>query len=186
MDIGNGMLESTFNGPQVSQQQLDTILRYIETGKKEGAKLVTGGNRKIVKGFENGFFIEPTIFEAEDHHTIAQEEIFGPVMSVLKFSSIDEVIQRSNSSPFGLASAIVTKNILTAQKVAHALRAGYCWINTVGTVSPSASFGGFGQSGIGRELGEYGLSNYTEIKTVMCKTEEYEGDILPTFKTSKL
>mmetsp|Transcript_11036 Transcript_11036/g.41148 ORF Transcript_11036/g.41148 Transcript_11036/m.41148 type:complete len:523 (-) Transcript_11036:74-1642(-) len=177
--VGDGMQETTFNGPQVSKQQMDTIMRYIEIGKKEGAKLVTGGKAKNVKGFEKGYFVEPTVFEVEDKHIIAQEEIFGPVMAVLKFESIEEVIQRANASPYGLASAVVSKNITNAMKIAHALRAGYCWINTVGAVSPGASFGGYGQSGIGRELGEYGLSNYTEVKTVMVKTEEFEGPVLP-------
>lgn len=161
--IGDPFDPATTQGPQVSKEQMETILKYIESGKKEGARCLTGG----AKADRPGFFVQPTVFDGvKDDMTIAREEIFGPVLSVLKFSDIDEVIQRGNNTAYGLAAAVWTKDINKANRMAAALKAGTVWINTYNVVDPAAPFGGFRMSGLGRELGEYALANYTEVKTV--------------------
>jgi hypothetical protein len=145
-------------------------LNYIDIGKKEGAKLVTGGKRVGNKGW----FIEPTVFsDVNDDMTIAKEEIFGPVMSILKFKNVDEVIQRANNSNYGLGAGLVTKNIETAIKVSNALRAGTVYVNCYDIFDANTPFGGFKDSGVGRELGEAGLKNYLESKTVIIKKGEH-------------
>jgi len=161
--VGDPFDPQTEQGPQVSQAQLDRVLHYIETGMRQGAHLVQGGHRVG----SQGFFVEPTVFtEVEDQMTIAQEEIFGPVMSILKFKDLEEVIQRGNQTMYGLAAAVWTRDIRKAHAIAHRLRAGTVWINCYDALDAAAPFGGFKQSGIGRELGEYGLEAYTEVKTV--------------------
>ena len=148
---------------------MSKILGYIETGKKEGAQLLTGGNRHGKKGF----FVEPTVFAGvRDDMVIAKEEIFGPVMSILKFKDIDEVIQRANNSNYGLAAGVVTKNIENAIKLSNGLRAGTVWVNTYDAMEATTPFGGYKDSGIGRECGEAGLKNYLETKTVVIKRPE--------------
>lgn len=150
-------------GPQVSQEQFDRVMGFIDAGKKEGAKMLCGGNRVGNKGY----FIEPTVFtDVKDEMKIAREEIFGPVMNVLKFKNVDEVIDRGNRTFFGLAAAVWTRDITKAHRLANALRAGTVWINCYDVFDAAAPFGGFKMSGIGRELGEYSLQNYTEVKTV--------------------
>jgi len=142
------------------------VMSYIEAGKHEKAKLVAGGNRVGDKGY----FIEPTVFaDVQDNMKIAQEEIFGPVMSILKFKDIDEVVQRANKNIYGLAAAVWTQDITKAHTIADGVRAGTVWVNCYDVFDAAAPFGGFKQSGIGRELGEYGLANYTEVKTVTVK-----------------
>lgn len=142
------------------------ILGYIEKGQKEGAKLLTGGKRHGSKGF----FVEPTIFaDVNDNMTIAKEEIFGPVMSILKFKTVDEVISRANDSQYGLGAGINTKSIDNAIKISNGLRAGTVYVNCYDVFDPAAPFGGFKDSGLGRELGEAGLRNYLESKTVIIK-----------------
>jgi len=149
------------------------ILGYIESGKKEGAKLLSGGARHGTKGY----YVQPTIFsDVTDNMTIAKEEIFGPVMSILKFKNVDEVIERANNSQYGLAAAVVTKSIDNAIKISNALRAGTVWVNTYDAFDATSPFGGFKDSGIGRELGEAGLRNYLETKTVIIKRPD---DALP-------
>lgn len=148
-------------------------MNYIDIGKKEGAKLVTGGKRVGNKGW----FIEPTVFaDVNDNMTIAKEEIFGPVMSILKFKDVDEVIQRANNSNYGLGAGLVTKNVETAIKVSNALRAGTVYVNCYDIFDANTPFGGFKDSGVGRELGEAGLKNYLESKTVIIKRPD---DSLP-------
>ena len=136
---------------------------YIESGKQEGARCVTGGERFGSKGY----FIKPTIFaDVKDDMKIATEEIFGPVMQVLKFKDVDEVVQRANTTDYGLAAAVWTRDIKKAHTIAERLRAGTVWINCYDVFDAAAPFGGFKASGIGRELGEKALDNYTELKTV--------------------
>jgi aldehyde dehydrogenase (NAD+) len=158
--------KSVAQGPQVDQDQFDKIMGYIESGKKDKAKLVAGGNRVGNKGY----FIEPTVFaDVQDNMKIAQEEIFGPVMSILKFKSVEEVVERANKNMYGLAAAVWTSDITKAHAIADGVRAGTVWVNCYDVFDAAAPFGGFKQSGIGRELGEYGLANYTEVKTVTVK-----------------
>jgi len=153
-------------GAIVSQEQMNTVLGYIEAGKKEGARLVAGGNRVSLDG-SNGYFIEPTIFgDVKNDMTIAREEIFGPVLSVLTFDDVEEVIELANSNPYGLAAAVWTRDIKKAHMVSRRLKAGTVWINTYGLMDASVPFGGFKSSGMGRELGMQAIEHYTEVKTV--------------------
>jgi aldehyde dehydrogenase (NAD+) len=164
--VGNPFDPATEQGPQVDQEQFNKVMGYIQAGKSEGAKLLHGGNRVGTEGY----FIEPTVFgDVKDNMKIAEEEIFGPVMSIIKFKSMDEVIARANQTIYGLAAAVWTRDIGKAHAIANSVRAGTVWVNCYDVFDAAAPFGGFKQSGIGRELGEYGLQQYTEVKTVTVK-----------------
>src|SRR6266700_4225676 len=153
-------------GAIVSQEQMQTVLGFIEAGKKGGAKLVAGGNRVPVDG-SKGYFIEPTIFgDVNNEMKIAREEIFGPVLSVLTFEDVDEVIEEANNNPYGLAAAVWTRDVKKAHSVSRRLKAGTVWINTYGLMDASLPFGGYKSSGFGRELGAHAIEHYTELKTV--------------------
>lgn len=153
-------------GAIVSQEQMQTVLGYIEAGKQEGAKLIAGGKRVSVDGGK-GFFIEPTIFgDVKNEMKIAQEEIFGPVLATLSFDDVDEVVRLANQNPYGLAAAVWTRDVKKAHTVSRQLRAGTVWINTYGLMDASLPFGGYKSSGFGRELGQNALEHYTEVKTV--------------------
>src|SRR5438552_3938256 len=153
-------------GAIVSQEQMQTVLGYIEAGKKEGAKLVAGGNRVSVDGGK-GFFVEPTIFrDVRNDMKIAREEIFGPVLAILSFNDLDEVIEKANQNEYGLAAAVWTRDIKKAHTVSRRLKAGTVWINTYGLMDASLPFGGYKSSGFGRELGARALEHYTETKSV--------------------
>jgi aldehyde dehydrogenase (NAD+) len=161
--VGDPFDPATQQGPQVDKAQFDKIMGYIQAGQKEGATLAAGGGRVGDKGF----FIEPTVFtNVKDEMAIAREEIFGPVLSVLKFSDMDELIRRANATNFGLAAAVWTRDIGRAHEAAKRLRAGTVWVNCYDVFDAAAPFGGFKQSGFGRELGEKGLDPYLEHKTV--------------------
>ena len=161
--LGDPMDPATEQGPQVNKEQFDKILGYIESGKKEGAKCVTGGDR----WGDKGYFIEPTLFtDVTDTMKIAEEEIFGPVMSILRFKDLDEIVKRANKTAYGLAAAVWTRDMAKAHYLASKIKAGTVWINCYDVFDAAAPFGGFKQSGIGRELGERGLDAYTEWKTV--------------------
>ena len=165
--VGDPFDHATEQGPQVSQEQFDRVMGYIEHGKNDGATLLTGGNRVG----QLGYFIEPTVFtDVRDDMKIAQEEIFGPVMAVLKFKDIDEVVERANKTMYGLAAAVWTKDVTKALRMANRLRAGTVWVNCYDVFDAAAPFGGFKMSGIGRELGQYALQQYTEVKTVTVAT----------------
>jgi aldehyde dehydrogenase (NAD+) len=143
------------------------ILEYIEVGKNEGARLVTGGRRVRVPGFERGPFIEPTIFTNVLNGTrLAQEEIFGPVLSVIPYRTVTEAIELANASRYGLGAAIWSRDLQGAIEVAKRIRTGTVWINDHHIILPRAPFGGYKQSGIGREHGIYGLMAYTELKHI--------------------
>jgi aldehyde dehydrogenase (NAD+) len=153
-------------GAIVSQQQMQTVLGYIEAGKKEGAKLITGGNRVSVDG-SKGFFIEPTIFgDVKNDMKIAQEEIFGPVLSMIAFDDAEQAVEQANRNSYGLAAAVWTRDIKKAHHISRQLRAGTVWINTYGLMDAALPFGGYKQSGFGRELGEHAIEHYTELKSV--------------------
>ncbi len=161
--VGDPFDPETQQGPQVDEAQFDKVLQYVDYGKKDGAKMVSGGKRVGNKGY----FVEPTLFaNVTDDMRIAREEIFGPVLSVLKFKNVDEIVRRSNATNFGLAAAVWTRDVAKAHRYAAAVRAGTVWINCYDVFDAAAPFGGFKQSGLGRELGEAGLANYTELKTV--------------------
>jgi aldehyde dehydrogenase (NAD+) len=161
--VGDPFDPDTEQGPQVSQEQFDRVMGYINAGQKEGAKMLCGGNRVG----NRGYFIEPTVFDGvRDDMKIARDEIFGPVLSVLKFKDTDEVIRRGNQTHFGLAAAVWTRDIRKAHRLANGLRAGTVWINCYDVFDAAAPFGGYKMSGHGRELGEYALELYTEVKTV--------------------
>ena len=153
-------------GAVVSEQQMKTVLGYIDAGKKEGAKLITGGTRASVDG-SKGFFIEPTIFgDVKNDMTIAQEEIFGPVLSMISFDDIEQAVEQANQNPYGLAAAVWTRDIKKAHHISRLLRAGTVWINTYGLMDAALPFGGYKQSGFGRELGAHAVEHYTELKSV--------------------
>ncbi|KAM3940013.1 aldehyde dehydrogenase 1A1-like [Leptodactylus fuscus] len=164
--LGDPLSPVTQQGPQIDKEQYDRILDLIESGKKEGAKLQCGGGPWGNKGF----FIQPTVFsDVKDDMRIAKEEIFGPVQQIMKFSNIDDVIKRANNTTYGLAAGVFTKDLDKAMTISTALQAGTVWINCYSAMSPQCPFGGFKMSGNGREMGEYGLHAYTEVKTVTMK-----------------
>ncbi len=161
--LGDPFDLDTEQGPQVDQAQFDKILQYVDYGKEDGATCVTGGKRHG----DQGYYVEPTLFtNVTDEMRIAREEIFGPFLSVLKFSDVEEVAARANNSNFGLAAAVWTRDIGKAHRFAEKVRAGTVWVNCYDVFDAAAPFGGFKESGLGRELGEAGLEAYTENKTV--------------------
>lgn len=167
LKLGNALDYTTDFGPLISDEQRKRVLKYIDIGVKEKAKLVCGGKIPSDPNLKNGFFLEPTIFANVDHRmAIAQEEIFGPVLAVIKFSTPEEAIRIANDTVFGLAAMVWTKDTQKAEKVAKGLRVGTVWINTYGGFYNEVPFGGYKQSGIGRELGDEGLLEYTQLKTV--------------------
>jgi acyl-CoA reductase-like NAD-dependent aldehyde dehydrogenase len=160
---GPGLDPDTTMGPLVSQEQHNRVLSYIQKGKDEGAELLSGGSVP----FEKGYFVEPTIFaDVDDKMTIAKEEIFGPVVAAMPFDDLDDVIARANDSEYGLAAGLWTENLKTAHYVSNKLRAGTVWVNCYNAFDAASPFGGYKQSGIGREMGSYALNNYTEVKSV--------------------
>jgi len=164
--VGDPFDMKTQQGPQVSREQYDRVTQYIDIGNREGAKLVAGGKRVGDKGF----FVEPTVFDnVKDDMKIAQEEIFGPVLCVMPFKDVDEVIARANKTMYGLAAAVWTRDVNKAMAISNNVRAGTVWVNCYDVFDAAAPFGGFKRSGVGRELGEYALNHYTEVKTVTMK-----------------
>lgn len=162
--LGHSLDPLTDQGPLVSEEQMNKVLGYIDQGKREGAKLVANGTRWGVKGWH----VTPTIFaDVQDEHLIAKEEIFGPVKSILKFEDNEEVVYRANKSNYGLGAGVMTDSLEEAHYFARNLRAGTVYINCYNKFSSTTPFGGFKDSGIGRELGEEGLNNYLENKTVV-------------------
>lgn len=167
MKVGDPMQMSTDIGPVVSKRQQDVVLNYIAKGKQEGAKLAVGGGVPTAAECKNGFFVEPTIFDNVDNKsTIAQEEIFGPVLSVIRYKKPEDAVRMANDSVFGLAGGVWSKDPEKAMHVARQLRAGTVWINEWHLLNERAPFGGYKQSGIGREFGIDGLREYTEAKHI--------------------
>ncbi|PWW02124.1 betaine aldehyde dehydrogenase [Hoeflea marina] len=169
--IGDPLDPETQMGPMVSRAQRDKVMGYVETGKNEGATLVTGGDAVQLQGFEGGNFIQPTVFSGvTDDMTIAREEIFGPVMSVLKFDDESEAIERANSTEFGLAAGVFTADLTRGHRVVARLEAGTTWINTYNLTPVEAPFGGVKRSGIGRENSRAAIEHYTRLKSVYVAT----------------
>ncbi len=169
--VGDPFDERTEHGAQIDQTQFDKILHYIDLGRKEGATCVAGGQRV----FEKGFFVAPTVFAGvQDQMSIARDEIFGPVASVLRFEELDEVVKRANDTPYGLAAGVWTRDLHQAHALSNELKAGTVWINCYNAVDPAAPFGGFKMSGLGRELGEQALDAYTETKTITMLQRRFD------------
>jgi acyl-CoA reductase-like NAD-dependent aldehyde dehydrogenase len=164
--VGDPFAEDTMLGPVVSQEQFDRVNSYLAIGKAEGARIATGGGAID----SDGYFIEPTLFEAVDNDMrLAREEIFGPVAAIMPFSHVDEAVRIANDTDYGLAAAVATRNVSAAHSLAHRLRAGVVWVNTHGELDLSFPFGGFKQSGLGRELGAQSLDAFTELKSVFIR-----------------
>jgi len=166
LKVGDPLDKATRMGPVVSKQQLETVMSYIEAGKREGARLAAGGDRAPV-GNGRGYFLQPTIFTGvSGSMKIAREEIFGPVLSVIPFKSVEEGIARGNETFYGLAAAVWTRDVAKALRAARAIRAGTVWVNAYNLYDAALPFGGFKESGFGRELGQAGMDLYTEVKSV--------------------
>ena len=166
MTAGDPMDPKTRFGALASKKQLETVLRYVETAKKEGAELVAGGARADI-GTGKGYFVQPTVFDkVTPEMTIAREEIFGPVLATIEFADLDEAIARANDSQYGLAAAVWTRDIKKAHYVARKLQAGTVWVNTYNVYDTAAPFGGYKASGFGREMSSHALEHYTQVKTV--------------------
>jgi betaine-aldehyde dehydrogenase len=168
--LGNGLDRDTKMGPLVSAEQRDRVARYLAIGRGEG-KVATGGG--TAKQFEKGWFVEPTIFyDVDNSATIAQEEIFGPVMTVIPFSDEAEAIRIANATPYGLAAAVWTRDIFKAFRVVKALEAGIVWVNHMQPTFVEAPWGGYKASGFGRELGHWAVEEYLETKQVFINLDE--------------
>ncbi|MFC1416101.1 aldehyde dehydrogenase family protein [Streptacidiphilus cavernicola] len=163
---GDPMDPATLIGPLAHQAQFEKVSGYVRTGLREGAELVSGGQSHHPQGPDSGWYFQPTIFKGRNDMQIAQEEIFGPVLTVIPFDTDDEAVALANGTKFGLASGVHTSDIKRAHAVAAAMRAGTCWINTYHQWDPGISFGGRKASGYGRELGPEVMSSYTELKSV--------------------
>jgi aldehyde dehydrogenase (NAD+) len=169
--VGPGVAPDTEMGPLVSQRQLDRVLSYVDLGQQEGARFAAGGRRLMEPGFENGYFVQPTVLTNVDNTArIAQEEIFGPVLSVIPFTELAEVARLANATPFGLASAVWTTDVTRAHTLAGMIRAGTVWLNTYMMMDPAVPFGGYKLSGYGRESGNEQMAEYLQTKTVWLKT----------------
>jgi len=172
--IGDPLDEATQLGPLISLSHREKVQSYIALGQTEGARMVVGGDSPILRGFKGGAFVAPTVFaDVTDRMRIAQEEIFGPVMCVLDFETEDEVIERANATPFGLAAGVFTRDISRAHRVIAQLDAGTSWINTYNLTPVEMPFGGVKQSGLGRENGRAALDAMTRVKSVYVET----GDV---------
>jgi len=163
---------STKMGPLVTAAHRERVLGYVERGRREGARLVLGGG-KPQGSLAAGAFLEPTIFDGvEPHMTIAQEEIFGPVVAVLAFEGEEQAVRIANATPYGLAGAVWTRDIFRAFRVVKKLRAGVVWVNHMQPTYVEAPWGGMKMSGVGRELGRYGIDGYLELKQVHVNLSE--------------
>ena len=173
--VGLPWEDDTQMGSQVNAGQMETILKYVKIGEQEGCRIITGG-KKVLGELENGAFFEPTLIEAKNEHRVAQEEIFGPVATVIKFKTEEEVIRMANDSEYGLGGGVWTTNINRALRVSRALETGRVWINCYNRLPAGTPFGGWKTSGIGRETHKMMLAAYTQVKNIYISTrEEREG-----------
>ena len=168
VSVGDPALKTTQMGPQVSKEQLDRIQGYVGIARDEGASVITGGETpKLEGGFQRGYFFQPTIFsDVSNTMRVAQEEIFGPVTSVITFKDEDDLIKQANQTIYGLSAGIWTRDVVRAHRFAKAIKAGVIWINTFNMFNAASPFGGYKQSGYGREMGKHALDLYTQIKSV--------------------
>ncbi|MPW45158.1 betaine-aldehyde dehydrogenase [Acinetobacter guerrae] len=174
--IGDPLVMDTNFGPLTSFPHMEKVLSYIESGKQQGAKLLIGGERATDSSLANGAYVLPTVFtDCTDDMKIVQEEIFGPVMSILSYEHIEEAIQRANNTNFGLAAGVVTQDISQAHRIIHQLEAGICWINTWGESPAEMPVGGYKQSGVGRENGISTLNHYTRTKSIQVELGDYQS-----------
>jgi aldehyde dehydrogenase len=164
---GNPLDPATMIGAQASREQLDKILGYIDIGRREGARVLTGGERRVHSGLEDGYYMEPTIFEGNNRMRIFQEEIFGPVVAVTKFRSTDEALELANDTPYGLGAGVWTRDMNTAYRLGRGIRAGRVWTNCYHLYPAHAAFGGYKQSGIGRETHRMMLDHYQQTKNLL-------------------
>ncbi|MBS7664332.1 betaine-aldehyde dehydrogenase [Pseudomonas lalucatii] len=172
--LGNPEDADTNFGPLVSFAHMESVLEYIESGRKEGARLLCGGQRVTEGAYANGAYVAPTVFsDCSDEMTIVREEIFGPVMSILAYDGEEEVIRRANDTEYGLAAGLVTRDLARAHRVIHRLEAGICWINAWGESPAEMPVGGYKQSGVGRENGVATLEHYTQVKSVQVELGDY-------------
>ncbi len=173
--VGYQLDGNSHMGPLVNAQQMATVQKYVDIGKEEGANLITGGERITLDGLEGGFYYAPTIFaDVKNDMRIAQEEIFGPVVSVIKYDTDDEAIAIANDSIYGLGGGIFTSNSKRAERIAQEVRTGTMWINNYHVFSDMSPFGGYKQSGVGREMGAEGLAEYTQVKRIHMPTHSDE------------
>lgn len=172
--VGKPTSEDTQIGPLISREQMERVLSYVELGKAEGAELVLGGEQ-IMGDLESGYFVAPTVFDRVDESMrLAQDEVFGPVLAVGRYHDLSEAIERANATPFGLAAGVWTRSIDVADRVTRELNAGMVWVNEWLAMFPETPHGGYGMSGVGREMGPEALHEFQENKTVIQKTGRRE------------
>ena len=174
LKVGDPTDPSSQIGPMIDEKQMNRVLEYIRIGQEEGARLMCGGTRGMSEGRDRGYFIAPTIFaDVDNDMRIAREEIFGPVLCVLKFRDEEDAVRIANNSEYGLGAGVWTKNLSRAFRVGRALEAGTVWVNDYLTSTPGNPFGGYKKSGIGREIHKMALDNYSNIKNLcMCPDED--------------
>jgi aldehyde dehydrogenase (NAD+) len=172
LKVGDGLDPETQIGPLVSEQQLERVTRYLDVGREEGARALSGGERLTEGAYANGYFVPPTVFsDVRDDMRIAREEIFGPVISAMPFDDLEEVARRANATNFGLASGIWTRDVRKVHRLAQLIRAGSVWVNCYQAMDPAVPFGGYQMSGYGRESGIQQLEEYLNVKAVWIKTD---------------
>ncbi|HKR65503.1 MAG TPA: aldehyde dehydrogenase family protein, partial [Thermoanaerobaculia bacterium] len=166
MTAGDPLHPKTRLGALVSKEQMETVLSYIDAGKSEGAKLVCGGERADI-GTGKGYFVKPTIFDDVDPEMrVSREEIFGPVLATIRFKDAEDAVAKGNATVYGLAAAVWTRDVSKAHRIARAIKAGTVWVNTYNLYDPALPFGGFKESGFGRDQGKDALEKYTQTKSV--------------------